>query len=132
MRLQKETFSKDLISSFPEFFSDGVDDFAINCREGWYPIILVLCYQLRESMRFSGTCILDEHPKFLQIEEKFSHLRIHITNLNEMQSLLVQTAEELACFYCEFCGKTTDTESRSLNQCYKTICLDCYGDVYES
>lgn len=129
MKINPITFSQDLVTSFPEFFDDGDTDFYIECNVGWYPIIVVLCYQLRESMHFCDTCILDSHPKFVTIKEKFSHLRIYMKDTNSSQELLIRMAEELSCYYCELCGKTTGTESQSLGGWYKTLCSDCHKDV---
>lgn len=126
MKIDPLTFSQDLVASFPEFFDEEDDDFPIECNVGWYPLIVILCYQLRESMSTCDTCILDSHPKFAHIKEKWSHLRILMHNTNPTQDLLIRMAEELSCYYCEMCGKTTDTNSKSLGGWHKTLCSDCY------
>lgn len=78
-----------------------IDGVYIECREGWYNIIQVLCEALEDqSKRFGAPT-----PVVQQVKEKYGTLRFYADNCSETQDALIYMAEELSGRTCEVCGR---------------------------
>lgn len=74
----------------------------LECRDGWFHIIRVLCEQLQgQTDRFGAP-----KPKVQQVKEKYGSLRIYANHCSPTQDALIEFAEKLSEHTCEVCGKS--------------------------
>lgn len=78
-----------------------VSGHSIDCGEGWFHIINVLCEQLEYEVKHRGAPV----PKVRQVKGVYGTLRFHADDCNEVQRALIFMAEELSGSTCEVCGR---------------------------
>lgn len=94
----------------------------IECGDGWYTIIDVLCMRIQSHINFAR----DPQAEFFQIKEKFGGLRIYMDNESTYISALIDMAVSISYNTCEVCGTTVNAKPRGLGW-IKTLCEDCNG-----
>jgi DNA gyrase/topoisomerase IV subunit A len=111
----------ELIKMHPDFFSDN---FFIECETGWSGIIEGMLHKIRSHHEIIETIRkmypereLDYSPiYFLQIKEKFGGLRIYATGGDFYTRGIIDMAEEMARYVCEFSGDKGKIRTRKINE----------------
>ena len=135
-----QNLEKKLYDNYPELFYTRNDPspnlslmWGIECEDGWYNLIDVLCSELIKSSRakLENCKNIQEYEKMIetspslplivQIKEKFGTLRIYIDNIDENQQILINLIENLSCKVCEFCGTFKDVTLYKKGW-WKTLC----------
>lgn len=78
-----------------------LEDVQLECRNGWYNIVRVLCEQLQDQADRFGA----PEPKVLEVKEKYGTLHFYANQCSQTQYALIELAEELSAHTCEVCGK---------------------------
>ena len=112
--LQDELFEK-----YSEFFSNkdlgprnSCMAFGIECGNGWYDIIDLICYKIQSRNKTikERNRLIDGNNeevidfKFDQIKEKFGGLRVYYSGGDDRVRGLVDMAEKMSYKMCEVCG----------------------------
>lgn len=84
---------------------------SIDCGRGWWPLLLELDAELRQT---------DPGYTVVQVKEKFGGLRYYTSALSPAGMALVREAELRAARTCEVCGEPGTTVVR--RHWYKTLC----------
>lgn len=122
----KSYLEEKLYKKYPKIFrqrnlsiTDTAMCFGIECGDGWYDLIDILCFLLQNSVK-------NNHPQVeaVQVKEKFGGLRFYADNCDEYQEGLIKFAEYFSNKICEFCG-TTKNVGTTKNYIF-TICKECY------
>ena len=91
---------------------------SIQCDDGWYELLDVLCASIKQEIEHTKTTCRVE-----QVKEKFGGLRFYCTG-NEAVQGMVRLAEAYSYYLCEKCGnKGKLCDIRGWRQ---TLCDDCY------
>lgn len=101
-----------LIKDFPRLFTHVSDDGErlpcayLECGDGWFDIIYECSKKICEACKDLSE---DDHPKILQIKEKFGGLRYYISSCPEEMCDTVRDAvdfaEKKSYETCETCGE---------------------------
>lgn len=111
-----------------ERHSKVLDGCGIECQNGWYVLIDVLCHRIQ---RYVNACLekqasipaYDVQVRAVQVKEKFGGLRFYTNYSDDYVDGLIDLAEELSYNICEACG--------SMNNVIQTkgwiftLCQDC-------
>lgn len=119
---------KKLAEKYPKIFKllgDNEDEnrwpvsYGIECGDGWYDIIDVLCFQIQqyvdryneslEKFAKEGTEPLDVHVH--QVKEKFAGLRFYTNAVHDEISAMIRVAEGMSYRICESCGNRGSRKS---------------------
>ena len=93
--------------------------FGIECGDGWYKLINVLCKQLQFDIDKNNQPQLEA----IQIKEKFGGLRFYVNHATERQNGMIDFAENISMHICEECGSMQDIV---LTEGYiRTLCKKC-------
>lgn len=116
----------ELIKMHPDFFSDN---FFIECEEGWSGIIQAMLHKIRDHHEQIQT-IRKLHPEreleytpiyFLQIKEKFGGLRVYATGGDYYTRGIIDMAEEMSRYVCEFSGDKGKRRTRRIDEDDKEV-----------
>lgn len=107
---------KQLCEKYPELFSyrnnkEAREPIAwgIECGDGWYDILDVLCGCIQNEVK-SLSCgesheeIEEIQPKITQVKEKFGGLRLYTSGGSDGIYGMIKMAESLSYRICEDCG----------------------------
>ncbi|WP_163008012.1 hypothetical protein [Pseudomonas viridiflava] len=122
-------FEYHLLKDFPRLFgattaerpqpsTGGIG--RINCGEGWFLLIQLLCEQIQETVDASGSMA----PTVMYIEEKFGVMRVACSGANVAVRTLISAAERASGSCCEACGALAQT-ARTKHGWIKTLCQNC-------
>jgi len=137
----KFNLEEKLYNDYPELFYNVKNDlskeitlmFGVECEDGWYPIIDIVCKELLKQSRMErekertteeyeeAMKTFSRIPKIVQIKEKFGTLRIYLNKETKEQQILLDLAEALSSKVCEFCGVTKEVKLSSAGW-RKTLC----------
>lgn len=92
-----------------------IDGVYLECREGWYNIIQVLCEALEDQSKRFGAPV----PRVRQVKEKFGTLRFYVDQSSAAQDALIYMAVELSGCTCEVCGRPGQRRATGWT---KTLC----------
>ena len=117
-----------IIKKYPKIFkqvhgkiTETAMSWGIDCGFGWMGLIDGLCYQLQWDIDHNKQPQLEA----AQVKEKFGGLRFYTNTSTDRQDGMIDLAEYLSNFICEWCG-TTDTNSVIQTKGWvKTICKAC-------
>lgn len=73
----------------------------IECADGWFNLIDVLCACLQMATDCSG----DHQVVAVQVKEKMGALRFHVSNASERQLGMIDLATMMSSRTCELCGE---------------------------
>lgn len=118
----KPELTQQLYDKYPSLFR-GKDEsimtnlmpFGLECGDGWYNIVDQTCTHLLQLSEYEGN-----HPKFVQIKEKFGGLRMYLTEDTELQYIIVEYTEGQSYHTCETCGDFGHL--RSSKHWIRTLC----------
>ena len=96
----------------------------LECREGWFNIIRVLCEQLQDQTDNNKA----PQVRVLQVKEKYGALHFHADHYSRAQEAMVNFAEELSRCTCEVCGKNGSLRQLGWIQ---TLCDEHEAQVIE-
>lgn len=128
---------KQLCEKYPELFRDRNDKgsrepiaWGIECDDGWYDLISVLCNCIQNEMNnFTTNKPQDEVEalaiKVTQIKEKFGGLRFYTTGGNDRVHGMITMAESMSYKICEVCGQPGNTRNTGW---IKVMCDPCVKD----
>lgn len=111
----------ELIKMHPDFFSEN---FYIECESGWGTIIEAMLHKIRHHHETIETIRklypereLDYTPiYFLQIKEKFGGLRIYAGGGDFYTRGVIDMAEEMSRYVCEFSGDKGKRRTRRIDE----------------
>ena len=107
---------KQLCEKYPELFINRNNKesrepiaWGIDCGDGWYDIVDLLCANIQHEVRnYSYDKSAEENsefqPRVSQIKEKFGSLRFYISGGNDRIRGMIAMAESLSFRTCEGCG----------------------------
>ena len=124
----KKALVKTLQKKYPELFGESTSSndmrmkifvSGIECDDGWYELIDVLCESI---MLICGKNI----PTIRQIKEKFGGLRFYIAPLTDKHNAekifnLINKAESASFIICEVCGEKGEMKTNKA-EWLKTLC----------
>lgn len=126
------TLEDNLIRSFPVVFensqvrdypgSPGVRYFGCSCGEGWYIILRQLCATISRHIGEVERVTGEKLPfKFLQIKEKFGHLRVYFEGGDTFIKGALEMAEAMSVYTCDVTGEP-GVLCRKPNGWLQTLC----------
>lgn len=115
---------KKLMDKYPEIFRELK---YIECGDGWYDIIDVLCGNIQHHIKYNSKGLSEEEKSAVQftaeqIKEKFGGLRFYGYNSDDKISAMISIAESLSVRTCEYCG---DKATVQTNGWIKNLCDKC-------
>lgn len=117
---------KILFDTYPSLFrekdlppSQTCMCWGIECDDGWFNILYVLCGQINAYTEFNNT----PEVTINQVKEKYGGLRFYFTGGDKTIDNLVSYAERLSERTCEICG--SPGKLGQTNGWYKTTCERC-------
>lgn len=116
----------DLSTSTGSFVANG---FAVhNCGDGWFRLIYDTCLKLQWDTDHNNHG--GEFPQivFTQIKEKFGTLRLYVAGASDYQYGIIDMAESVSGWICEYCGTTKDVGNTQ--GWVRTICRECLNEHY--
>jgi len=142
----KQEFNKKLVDHFPFLYCRCT---YMECNDGWFNLLYNLSLQLECLIRLNIEdnteklclwCTVEqknhsikqchgpkgfelEHPRAVQVKEKFGGLRFYMSTETEEMSKVIAEAEKTAWKTCEFCG---DPGILRRGNWIRTLCEGCY------
>jgi hypothetical protein len=123
----KKELQDKLYQDYPKIFlqhklpmSETCMCWGVECGDGWYLIIDLLCRLLQWDIDRNG------HPQIeaTQVKEKFGGLRFYTNHADEYQSGMISYVSQLSNYICEQCGSTDEvsqTKGYIITLCKKCI-----------
>ena len=116
---------KKLFEKHPNIFKELK---YIECGDGWYNIIDVLCSNIQHHIKYKNIGLSEEDEieslQFTaeQIKEKFGGLRFYGYNSDDEISAMISIAESLSVRTCEYCGDKATIQTKGW---VKNLCDKC-------
>jgi hypothetical protein len=115
-----------LFKNYPKIFKqkdlsmqDTCMCWGIECGDGLYWLINLLCEQLQNDIDYSKSPQIEA----TQVKEKFGRLCFYVNEASEKQQGIIDFAQTLSLYICHKCG-TTQHVGQTSNWTY-TECKDC-------
>lgn len=131
--------TEKLYTKYPKLFAQHKQSpeetstcWGLQCGDGWYKIIEILCNQLTFDIK------QNEYPQleFTTVKEKFGGLRLYYTygekdaskkytdKILGSQEGMITLTERLSYYVCEKCGSMKDVK-QTQSACVQSLCKKC-------
>ena len=97
--------NQQLVDKYPLIFRH---DFGIECGDGWYQLINLLCAKIQSQVNWSKC----DQVTAAQVKEKFGELRFYHDGGDEYVRGLISMAESMSEVTCEVCGERGELRHR--------------------
>jgi|LauGreDrversion4_2_1035121.scaffolds.fasta_scaffold96309_4 DNA-directed RNA polymerase subunit RPC12/RpoP len=114
--------TKALQDKYPKIFgtsdpSEPYTTYGIECGDGWYDLLDVLCRNIQHHVDWKIERIPEEEREGFQvvatqIKQKFSTLRFYYNGGDDYTSGLIQMAEAMSGTICESCGDKASVRTK--------------------
>jgi hypothetical protein len=125
--------AKALQDKYPKIFgtsdpSEPYTTYGIECGDGWYDLLDVLCRNIQHHVNWKIERIPEEEREGFQvvatqIKQKFSTLRFYYNGGDDYTSGLIQMAESMSGMICEDCGDKATVKTKGW---ITNICNSCH------
>jgi DNA-directed RNA polymerase subunit RPC12/RpoP len=125
--------TKALQDKYPKIFgtsdpSEPYTTYGIECGDGWYDLLDVLCRNIQHHVDWKIERIPEEEREGFQvvatqIKQKFSTLRFYYNGGDDYTSGLIQMAESMSGKICEDCGDKATVKTKGW---ITNICNSCH------
>ena len=126
-----EKLDKKLVEKYPKIFADRHADMKTTAMcwgfehgDGWYWLIDKMCESIQGYMD-SNPHLNIHQVVAVQVKEKFAGLRFYYQGGDDRIEGIVQFAEHLSYYICEYCGSTEDIGCTQ--GWFSTCCEKCYN-----
>lgn len=113
-----------------EFNSEPLDMWGLECGDGWFNLIDILCNSIQNHVdskeKASNEFKQVENLQVIaqQVKEKFGGLRFYVVGGDEVTDSLISLVESMSFKVCESCGNKGD--KKVLGQWIHTACNPCF------
>lgn len=125
----KKEYADKLYNDFPLLYADrnkslkeSLMGFGFECGDGWFDLIYDLSTKLERCIEIYIQENPKDHPRAVQVKEKFGGLRFYMTSETSEMSNLINEAENKSYETCEICGKEGKPNEKGW---VTTLCDDC-------
>ena len=113
-----------------EFKNEPIDMWGLECDDGWFDLIDVLCSRIQSHVDWRSKNIQEaEELSNLQvvaeqIKEKFGGLRFYVSGGDDITEAFISFAETMSMKICETCGNPG--KQKSISGWIHTACDPCF------
>lgn len=126
----QKSLEKILFEKYPKIFADKDKSpqetlicFGFEHGDGWYWLIDTLCNAI-QSYIDTNRHLKIHQVVAVQVKEKWAGLRFYYNGGNDRIEGMVQFAEHLSYYICEYCGSSEDIGCTQ--SWFSTCCRKCY------